>query len=98
MSLKPPYLGEDVNRDQYWFFGSELYIRYKSNAEWGKFMTESEVSQLDESLSMKGIREKKLKENLKKIKGKIRIKSKKKMEIKSEEDNEMNDGEEEVKV
>jgi len=74
LSLKPPFLGLDVHKNEYWDFCNEMYVKYRDNGKWGKFITEDEVAQLDDSLCVKGIRERKLKENLKKVKGKLRLK------------------------
>lgn len=79
-------VGKDADKNEYWFFNDDpnrIYIKKlvirnenKENAEyyWCYYDEEEKFTKLLESCNIKGIREKKLNENLKKIADKLNLK------------------------
>ncbi len=106
MSIKTSIIGQDKDNTEFWFFKddpSKLFIKKhdKDHSEWWFIDREDEFEHLYESLNTKGIKEKKLQENLKKIRTSLKLKKSKtpKIEDKSNEDVEMKDeGEEDQTV
>ena len=85
VSLKVSIIGRDLE-NEYWYFKDDLskvYIKnFKSNT-WRCYNDEESIIELEESLITKGTRERKLYENLRKLKGKLRLRKRK--DIKSDE-------------
>lgn len=78
--MKPPLLGQDSERNEYWLFKEDLtkiYVRLAATNTWAQYDDEASVVQLEQSLSTRGIREKKLQEQIKKHKSKLKYKKKK---------------------
>ena len=68
-------LGQDQNFNEYWFFKNDDTKLYsKRSGEWFFLDREEDFDQLIDSLNIKGIREKKLSEALKKIRTSIKLK------------------------
>lgn len=68
--IKPPVIGQDVDKNEYWFFKDEpykLFMKEKDTGKWGFFDDLDCIEELEKCLNPKGIREKKLKENLQKV-------------------------------
>lgn len=78
-------LGQDKNLNEFWFFKDDptrLYSKFAESDDqpvrWGFIDEEEAFEQLLESLNARGIREKKLQENLKKIRNQLKMKKAKK--------------------
>lgn len=87
MSLKPSLIGRDADKNEYWFFKEDLtkiYIKFFETQKWGQFEDELSVSILEQSLSIKGMKERKLQEAIKRIKGKMRYRRKKEAPVEME--------------
>lgn len=77
LSIKTNMVGQDKDMNEYWFFKddpSKLYIKLIENNQWMFISEEEKFEQLFESLNVKGIREKKLQETLKKIRISLKMK------------------------
>lgn len=85
VSLKVSVIGHDLE-NEYWYFKddpSKVYIKEFKTNTWRYYSDEESVIELEESLITKGIRERKLYENLRKLKGKLKLKRRK--DLKAEE-------------
>ena len=70
-SIRTSMVGKDANRNEYWHFKEDdqhIYIRKEENKEvtWHYIDEEEKYDMLTDSMNIKGIRERKLLENLKK--------------------------------
>ena len=83
LNIKTNILGQDANMNEYWFFKddpSRLFIKKlappQSDEEymWYFLNSEENFDQLYDSLNMKGVRERKLLEGLKKVRSCIKMK------------------------
>lgn len=76
VSLKVGIIGRDLT-NEYWFFKDEptrLYVKDITQNVWGYYNDEESIIELENSLISKGIREKRLIDGIKKIKGKLKMK------------------------
>ena len=97
--MKSPLIGEDCERNQYWVFKEDLSRIYVKNPflnTWSIYDDELAINQLEASLCFKGIRERKLQEQIKKLKGKLKYKKKKEASQVNMEVEEEKAGEEQV--
>ena len=104
LNIKTSVLGQDGNMNEYWFFKDDpmrLFVkRLEDNKHYWYFLDrEEKFEQFFESLNPRGIREKKLIENLKKVRLSLKMKKSRKQEKEEEEeenapkeDQEMDDG------
>jgi hypothetical protein len=79
VSLKVSVIGHDLE-NEYWYFKDDLsriYIKEIKTNTWKYYNDEESVQQLEESLITKGIREKKLREGLRKLRGKLKLRKRK---------------------
>ena len=96
VSLKVSIIGRDLN-NEYWYFKddpSKVYIKEIKTNTWRCYNDEESVNDLEDSLITKGIRERKLYEGLRKLKGKLRLRKRKEPkleEAKSEVDEQLED-------
>lgn len=96
LNIKTSVLGQDAYMNEYWFFKDDpgrLFIK-KSEGEthsWYFLDKEDKFEQFFESLNPRGVREKKLIENLKKVRPSLKMKRSKKSDEDAppEEDQEM---------
>jgi Williams-Beuren syndrome DDT (WSD), D-TOX E motif len=75
-SIKTTQLGRDCEKNEYWYFKEEpskMFVK-RPEGEWFYYENETEINALFVSLNPKGIREKKLIENSKKILDKLKVK------------------------
>ena len=78
-------LGKDACRSEYWHFKEDserIYVRHE-NETWYYLDSEEKFEQLLEALNPKGIRERKLIENLRKCKERLKLKRAKKPAVAS---------------
>lgn len=95
VSLKVSIIGRDLN-NEYWFFKDEpskLYVKELNTNQWGYYGDEESIVELENSLITKGVRERRLYEGLRKLKGKMRIKKSKDAQHEGEEEHEEHDQE-----
>lgn len=81
-SVKTVQLGRDCEKSEYWYFKEEpskMFVK-RPEGEWFYYENETEINALFVSLNPKGIREKKLIENSRKILDKLKVKKAKKEE------------------
>jgi len=87
-SVKTSQLGRDGDKHEYWYFREEpskVFVK-KQGQDWFYYEHEKEIELLFNSLNSKGIRERKLLENSRKILDKLKVKkNKQKEEEKGEE-------------
>jgi len=86
-SVKTTQLGRDCEKSEYWYFKEEpskIFVK-RQEGEWFYYENVAEIEALYHALNPKGIRERKLKENLNKIMDKLKVKKAKKEEDKKEE-------------
>jgi hypothetical protein len=104
LNIKTAILGQDKHMNEYWFFKDDMgriFIKYFETDEdglrWGFIDEDEQLDVLMESLNIKGIREKKLQENLRKLRIQIKMKKAKKPKTdeatNNQEDEEMFDEE-----
>ena len=83
LNIKTNVLGQDANMNEYWFFKddpSRLFIKKQAPPQsdeeymWYFLNSEENFDQLYDSLNMKGVRERKLLEGLKKVRCCIKMK------------------------
>ena len=75
-------IGHDADHNEYWpYFHKEqfsmLFIKNKASGEWYYYDKEDDLVKVEQSLSKKGLKEKKLKENLKRLMIKMKFKKSK---------------------
>ena len=87
-------LGQDKNMNEYWFFKDDptrLFMKMspteENSAQWMFIDEDEKFEHLLESINIKGIREKKLQENLKKIRASLKMKKPKKQSAQKQEEN-----------
>jgi glucan-binding YG repeat protein len=76
VSVKVSIIGHDLE-NEYWFFKddvSKLYVKDLITGQWSYYSDENSIMELENSLLTKGIKERKLYEGLRKLRGKMRIK------------------------
>jgi len=100
-SVKTSQLGRDGDRQEYWYFREEpskVFVK-KQGQHWFYYEHESEIELLFNSLNSKGIRERKLLENSRKILDKLKVKKTKQKEEGKEDgkEEEKEEGKEEMK-
>lgn len=83
LNIKTTMLGQDKDMNEYWLFKDEpsrLFIKKADDSDmsWHYINEEEEFDQLFESLNIKGIKEKKLQETLKKVRQTLKMKKAKK--------------------
>jgi len=69
LALQPPLIGQDADKNEYWFFKGDLsriFVRTVDKQEWFQYDELEAIMKLEECLNPKGIRERKLQEQLKK--------------------------------
>ena len=79
--------GQDAQLSEYWFFKDEpdrLFIKTAEDA-WLYIDEEDEFNQLLDSLNLKGVREKRLQESLRKLRGAIKMKKSKRTPAKADD-------------
>lgn len=79
VSLKVSIIGHDLE-NEYWYFKDDLsriYVKEIKTNTWKYYNDEESVQELEESLITKGIREKKLREGLRKLRGKLKLRKRK---------------------
>lgn len=101
VSVKVSVIGRDME-SEYWFFkddNTKLYVKNLKTGQWGYYNDEESIQDLENSLLTKGIKERKLYEGLRRLKGKMKIKKSKDLKMdethenKENEDVEMKDNE-----
>lgn len=76
VSVKVSIIGHDLD-NEYWFFKDDLtklYVKDLVTGQWAYYSDEKSVIDLENCLLTKGIKERKLYEGLRKLRGKMRVK------------------------
>ena len=90
VSVKISIIGYDLN-NEYWYFKDEpnkIYVKDLETKKWGYYNDEESILQLENSLITKGLKERKLYEGLRRLKGKMRVRRTKEIQNNTEEKSE----------
>lgn len=111
-SIKNTVLGKDADRNEYWFFKEEpgkLFVKkmeHKAEGSmeesktsvpvWYFYDEEGQFDKLIEACNIKGIRERKLQENLKKLRDRMKLKKSRKPKVVPEASHELANGQQTI--